>query len=380
MSSNYSLSHIESRRLSQLLEAVLSVGSDLDQPAVLKRIVESAAFLVDARYGALGVLNEESPELAQFITSGLDDADINKIGPFPKGHGILGLLIAEPRPLRIPNLSEHVESYGFPPHHPPMRSFLGVPIRLRNEVFGNLYLTDKTTAPEFTKEDEAIVVALAHAAAIAIENARLHSRVREATLTEDRERIARDLHDTVIQRLFATGLSLQSIAARIEPAEAAERVQVAASDLDDTITQIRTTIFELQTPHESGGFRSDLLQLARDSERMLKFTPNVNFSGPLDTSVNEEIATTVMAVLREALANTARHARATKVDITATLSAKHLTITVLDDGVGFETAAKHPGNGLRNLARRAQELKGDLNITSTCDGGTILRWRVPVTS
>ena len=134
------------------------------------------------------------------------------IGDLPEGHGILGLLILDAQPLRLPDLREHPDSSGFPPHHPPMRSFLGVPVRVRDEVFGNLYLTDKTTAEVFTDVDEELVVGLAAAAGVAIENARLHARVQEFALVEDRERIARDLHDTVIQRLFATGLSLQGTA------------------------------------------------------------------------------------------------------------------------------------------------------------------------
>jgi GAF domain-containing protein len=198
------------RSLRQLLDAVLTIGSDLDLPAMLQRIIEAAVALVDARYGALGVLDESRTRLAQFITVGLDDETYRAIGDLPEGHGILGLLIVDAKPLRLPDLSEHPDSYGFPPHHPPMRSFLGVPIRVRDEVFGNLYLTDKTSAEVFTDVDEELVIGLAAAAGVAIENARLHARVQELALVEDRERIARDLHDSIVQRLFATGLSLQA--------------------------------------------------------------------------------------------------------------------------------------------------------------------------
>ena len=180
------------RSLRQLLDAVITVGSDLDLETVLRHIVESAVALVDARYGALGVLDESRTSLSQFITVGLDDVTYRAIGPLPKGHGILGLLIRDPRPIRLPDLNEHPDSYGFPPNHPPMKSFLGVPVRVRDQVFGNLYLTDKTTAEVFTDIDEEMVVALAAAAGVAIENARLHLRVRELALLEDRERIARD--------------------------------------------------------------------------------------------------------------------------------------------------------------------------------------------
>ena len=200
------------RSLRELLDAVLALGSDLDLPSMLRRIIEGAVGLVDARYGALGVLDDAGTRLEQFITVGIDDVTHGLIGDLPVGHGILGLLIVDAKPLRLPDLREHPDSFGFPPHHPPMRSFLGVPIRVRDQVFGNLYLTDKTTAEVFSDVDEELMVGLAAAAGVAIENARLHARVQEFALVEDRERIARDLHDTVIQRLFATGLSLQRTA------------------------------------------------------------------------------------------------------------------------------------------------------------------------
>ena len=192
-----------------LLQAVLAIGSDLDLEAMLHRIVESAVELVGARYGALGILDEAGVGLAQFLTVGVDDDTHHAIGHLPEGHGILGVLIADPRPLRLPDLRAHPDSFGFPPHHPPMRSFLGVPIKIRDQVFGNLYLTDKVDAAEFSELDEELVVGLASAAAVAVDNARLHVTVQSLALVHDRERIARDLHDTVIQRLFATGLSLQ---------------------------------------------------------------------------------------------------------------------------------------------------------------------------
>ena len=202
--------------LRELLDAVLALGSDLDPLTMLRRIVEAAVELVDARYGALGVLDDTGTRLAQFITVGIDDDMHALIGDLPEGHGILGSLIVDAKPLRLPDLREHPDSFGFPAHHPTMRSFLGVPVRVRHEVFGNLYLTDKTTAEAFTDVDEELVVALAAAAGIAIENARLHSRVQAFALVEDRERIAQDLHDTVIQRLFATGLSLQRTARLVQ--------------------------------------------------------------------------------------------------------------------------------------------------------------------
>ncbi|MFD0851695.1 GAF domain-containing protein, partial [Actinomadura adrarensis] len=165
-------------RVHALLEAVVSIGGELDLEQVLRRITEAATTLVDARYGALGVISEEGERLVQFVTVGVSDKEIRAIGHWPHGHGILGLLIKEPHPLRLPDLEEHPESFGFPAHHPPMHTFLGVPIRVRDEVFGNLYLTEKAGGGQFEEEDEIVVTALATAAGVAIENARLYEEAR----------------------------------------------------------------------------------------------------------------------------------------------------------------------------------------------------------
>ncbi len=190
-------------KLRRVLEATLLIESNLELPEVLRHVVEEARSMTGARYGALGVLDEEKQALSEFITVGLSEEQEAEIGPRPTGRGVLGLLIADPRPLRIPEIGNHPESYGFPADHPPMASFLGVPIKVRDEVYGNLYLADKVGWSEFTRDDEALVGALSLAAGIAIENARLHDRVRRSAVYEDRDRVARDLHDTVIQRLFA---------------------------------------------------------------------------------------------------------------------------------------------------------------------------------
>ncbi|WP_406336712.1 GAF domain-containing protein [Streptomyces sp. NBC_00203] len=164
-------------RLHSLLEAVLSVGRELDLPQVLRSIVEAAVVLVDAEYGALGVIGGDR-KLSEFLTVGIDEEQRSQIGELPSGHGLLGELIRHPVPLRLPELSEHPESYGFPAHHPPMHSFLGVPIRVRDEVFGNLYLTEKRSDKEFDAEDESVLSTLAVAAGVAIENARLYEETR----------------------------------------------------------------------------------------------------------------------------------------------------------------------------------------------------------
>jgi two-component system, NarL family, sensor histidine kinase DevS len=362
-----------------LLDAVLTVGSDLDLPTVLRRIVESAVSLVDARYGALGVLDEAGTRLSQFITVGLDDETYRAIGVLPEGHGILGLLIVDPRPIRLPDLHEHPDSYGFPPNHPPMKSFLGVPIRVRDQVFGNLYLTDKTTGEVFTDIDQELVVALASAAGIAIENARLHTRVRELALLEDRERIARDLHDTVIQRLFATGLRLQGAIRLAERPELAERIAQAVDDLDLTVKHIRTAIFGLEVSRVAvGGLRQQVLSLASESAGSLGFDPRVLFEGPVD-AVPSTIATELLAVLREALSNVARHAHASQVEVSVE-AASDVVLRVADNGVGLPVDRRADGHGLVNMQARAKGLGGDVLLSGAADGGTTIEWRVPVDS
>jgi len=370
------------RSLRRLLDAVLTVGSDLDLPAMLQRIVQAAVDLVDARYGALGVLDDTRERLAQFITVGIDDETRAAIGHLPEGHGILGLLIVDAKPLRLPDLREHPDSYGFPPHHPPMRSFLGVPIRVRDEVFGNLYLTDKTSAEVFTDVDEELVVGLAAAAGVAIENARLHSRIQDLALLEDRERIARDLHDSVIQRLFAIGLSLQGAAGliRTDPATAAGRVEGAVDDLDLTVKQIRSAIFGLEplTPGGGSGVRSQVLELVRESGPALGFEPTVLFDGPVDSSTTDGLALDLLATLREALSNVARHARAGRVDVTVAVDATGVLLRVADDGVGPPAPDRPRGHGLDNMAARATRRGGSFDIGPATPKGTVVEWRAPV--
>ena len=368
--------------LRKLLDAVVAVGSGLDLPTMLRRITELAVELVDARYGALGVLDETGTRLSQFITVGVDEETHAAIGHLPDGHGILGLLIVDAKPLRLPDLHEHPDSFGFPPNHPPMKSFVGVPIRIGDHVFGNLYLTEKQSAEVFTDVDEELLVGLAAAAGVAIENARLHARVAELALFEDRERIARDLHDTVIQRLFATGLSLQGTGALIrrEPETAVARIEAAVDDLDETVKHIRTAIFALEAsrPHDEG-LRDRVLALCREAAGALGFEPRVLFDGPLDSIVDDELAVDLLATLREALSNVARHAGAGTVDVALSVGAGALSLRVADDGLGFpDGGATGDGHGLDNMSARARRHGGELEFANGSPTGTELCWRVPL--
>jgi signal transduction histidine kinase len=368
------------RSLRQLLDAVLTIGSDLDLPAMLRRIVEAATGLVDARYGALGVLDDTHSLLSEFITVGIDEEGRRAIGDLPSGHGILGLLIVDAKPLRLPDLREHPESYGFPPNHPPMRSFLGVPIRIRDQVFGNLYLPDKTSAEVFTDVDEELAVGLAAAAGVAIENARLQARLNDLALVEDRERIARDLHDTVIQRLFATGLSLQGTTrlVRSDPPTATARIEQAVDDLDLTVRHIRTAIFGLETTRSrTDGVRNRVLGLVREAADSLGFEPRVLLDGPIDTGVSDGTANELVATLREAITNAVKHAHASELYIEV-LAADDLLLRVTDDGIGPPDETSTRGHGLRNMALRAEKLGGTFSLRAAEPTGTLVEWRAPL--
>lgn len=360
----------------RLLEAIRAVSSGLSLPTVLERIVHSACALVDARYGALGVIGPEG-RLVEFVTVGVTDEERAAIGPLPKGHGILGVLIVDPQPLRLRDLTQHPATYGFPAHHPSMHSFLGVPIVVGNTVFGNLYLCEKEGAEEFSAEDEALAVALASAAGIAIDNARLHEQLQGLAVIEERERIARDLHDKVIQRVFATGMSLQSTA-RLADDAVARRLDEAIDELDATIREIRATIFSLENQHPTG-LRVAVGETVADMVASLGFTPTVHFEGPVDTAIPPAVAEQLIVALREALANVAQHAHASRAQVLVRAGSEAL-LRVADDGVGpaGETPEADRGRGLHNLADRALAFGGSCTLTLAPAGGSLLEWRVPL--
>ena len=538
-------------RLRGLLAANMMITNDLALPVVLRRIVRAACQLVKARYGAVGVLAPGGHGLEQFIHVGIDGATAARIGPLPSGKGLLGALIDDPHPIRLRTMSEDMRSTGFPAHHPPMSSFLGVPIRVRDAIFGNLYLSEAESG-EFTAEDEELVTALAATAAVAIDNARLfaqaqrrqdwlqastgitrqllstegedplqliadlarqiadadivtvvlptadrrrlmvevasgrqaeeltgftypvenalaglafetgrpvligdvteqttqyvhmselvpvgpmmvvplvdaqrtrgalslarlHGRYRfeeadlemattfanhaaialeladaradqqRMVLLEDRDRIARDLHDHVIQRLFATGLTAQSVAASLGSDRRANRLEQVVSDVDETIRQIRTTIFQLrgQLGPQLGTARSRLLAVVVDVSPLLSFEPRVEFAGPVDSAVPEAVVDDLAAVTREALTNVGRHAQATHASVTLIADVTTLSLDIVDDGVGIGGATRR--SGLANLRARAERRGGTLTVTPAdlpeappTREGTRLRWTIPL--
>jgi signal transduction histidine kinase len=531
-------------RLHGLLDAVVAVGAGLELPVTLRQIVEAAAALADARYAALGVIGPDK-SLVEFVNTGIDEATRRRIGHLPSGRGVLGTLIRDPRPIRLADIADHPDSYGFPPHHPPMHTFLGVPVRLRDEVFGNLYLTEKRTG-EFTAEDEVVVQALAAAAGVAIENARLFEQTRRrqrwleasgeittallsgadpeevlpriaalarelaeadstalalpdptapdealvvtvavgadaaelrgarlavdgsaagrvyrtglperiADITDlsawptfppaaaygpallvplggagttlgtlialnrlgnaefgeeavaitgtfagqaalalqladaqraqrqlavyaDRDRIGRDLHDHVIQRLFATGMLLDSMLPQVASEDVRGKLHRAVDDLDHTIREIRTTIFALMSPPETArrGLWQRIAAVVEQITAGTGLSPYMRVTGPIDALVPDELGEHAIAVVREAMSNVVRHAKAATASVAVT-AGDSLRIEVVDDGVGVTGSGRR--SGLANLASRAAELGGTFEVGAAGAGGTRLVWEVPL--
>ncbi|TXK19671.1 GAF domain-containing protein [Homoserinibacter sp. GY 40078] len=526
-------------RLRRLVEAVPDVIGELDLATVLERIVHAAVDLVDARWGALGVIGPDG-SLAQFVHVGMSASDARAIGHLPEGHGVLGAVIDTGEPIRLEHLADDPRSAGFPAAHPSMDAFLGVPIRIRDRVFGNLYLTGEDGGRAFSEEDQRLVGSLAAVAAIAIENARLYeesvrrerwstalaevsaallsedtvdilavlaervasvidselvcvivadgesdgvpmlrvdtargvgadaligrrypaegtlsgraiatgvtvstdgeigeSVVRDGpsaaialpvhsgekvlgaltvyratdaprftdadramaaefalqtgvaieltrgradrqrlALVEERARIARDLHDHVIQRLFGTGLALQAVAARAP--ETADAIAAQVDAIDSAIGEIRTAIFALASrPASDDSIRHRLLDVATDAAPGLANPPLVTFSGPVDLLVRGGVADDVLAAVRESLANAARHAAASRVEVAVTADEDQVTVTVDDDGVGLPEGSRR-ASGTRNLAERAQQRGGSYELTPRPGGGTRVRWSAPI--
>jgi signal transduction histidine kinase len=536
----------EQARLRLLLDAVVTMAADLTLDGVLSRIVLIASNLADAKFAALGVLDVgRERRLRTFIHHGMTEDQVVEIGELPSGHGLLGLIIDQPEPLRLHDLTAHPASYGIPAGHPPMTSFLGVPVRIRDKVFGNLYLTEKAGGVDFTEEDESIVVALAAAAGVAIENARLYeeaaqreqwlaataeitgvladhdsqhdalqivadrarsvagadvawvavgrepdtlvlevvsgidadrealhglgmseslsarvvrsqtvltvedlsaepgaidpaaslgqpclgpaivvplgsgrgvegaltlawlpehasaadavdqalpaSFAEQATLAlqlararedqqrlllfEDRDRIGRDLHDLVIQRLFAVGLGLESLARSSIDPKVTERLTTAVDDLDGTIKDIRRTIFALGSLADSADLQAEVTRLVERAAATLKFRPILVIKGPLRTLVPPAVAPDLLAVLGESLSNASRHADASSVEVTVAVD-DHVRVVVTDDGRGIAEDVRE--SGLGNMRDRAVKHGGTMTVTSAAGGGTTIDWRVPL--
>ncbi len=366
------------RQNQALIDAVLDIASGANLRSTLQRIVNNAAALTDAHYAAIAVRGREG-EVEEFVYYGVSDEIADEMPNFPEGKGLFGHMLEHPDVLRLRDMSQHETAAGLPSGHPVMRSFLGAPLMVQGSKFGQIYLSEKVGGGEFSDSDEATVAALAAAAGVAVANARTRELRSTLALIEDRERIARDLHDLVIQRLFATGMSMQALLRSQQLGEVAEtRINACIDELDVTVKQIRQTIFALQDSSPDG-MRARVIAEFETFKALCEYTPELTFEGPIDAKVNERVATHAVAVVRELLSNVARHSKATTCSVLVKVVADELTITVTDNGVGFKEPPTR--RGLSNVARRADAYSGLFTIAAEPAGGTRAHWSVflPIT-
>jgi signal transduction histidine kinase len=374
------------RQLTALDQAVRGIGGVLDVDRVLQVIVDRVRELVDAQYAAIGIVDRDGA-IERFITSGISDADRARIGDLPHGRGLLGLIIRENRTYRIPNISTHPESFGFPPHHPEMHSFLGMPITARGQVVGRLYLTNKLGAGEFSTDDQALVEMFALHAGIAIDNARLNEQVRRLAVVDERDRISRDLHDSVIQSIYAQTLALEDVPELLadEPAEARRRVDDAIDALHAVIRDIRNFIFGLRPVLlEAGTLATGLEQLATELHRNGAVAIGVVVRDPEDIvgALPIEMVAELLAIAREALSNIARHAAATHAAVELELGRGRLHLAITDDGRGFDAnrAVASGHHGLANMRARSTALGASFTVASDPAGGSRIIVALPLGS
>ncbi|HSW42721.1 MAG TPA: GAF domain-containing sensor histidine kinase [Patescibacteria group bacterium] len=370
------------RRIEAFDEAVRAMAGVLAVDRVLQVIVDRVRILTGARYAAIGV-QDQAGTMDQFVTSGIGRPDRARIGAPPRGHGILGLIIRENRTIRLDDLMRDPRRAGFPPNHPEMHSFIGVPIAVRGRTAGNLYLAEKPGG--FTLEDQREIETFARHAGIAMENARLHDQVQRLAIVEERERIGKDLHDGVIQSIYAVGLSLDDVPEMMdgEPDEARRRVERAIDALDQTIRDIRNFIFGLQPALHDGVDVVEGLAALADEFRVNTMIDVELRAGPTVTApvIGPDRTVELLAVAREALSNIARHARATRAEITVEPQPEiaGVEIVVADNGIGFDPAAPRGSGhqGLRNMRTRAISIGATLLVDSHPGAGTRIIVRVP---
>ncbi len=382
---NRSLSEAEAEvarataRLAALDEATRAIAAELDLDRVLQLMVDRVRDLVEARYAAVGIVDARG-SIERFITSGMSPEQRRRIGPLPRGRGLLGTIIRDGVSLRIPEIRNHPDSYGFPPRHPPMDSFLGVPVRVAGRPIGNFYLTEKAGPGQFTAQDQELVEMFAVHAGIAIQNARLHQRVQELAVVDERLRISRDLHDGIIQSIYAVGLSLEDVPELMaeDSAEATARIDRAIDRLHTTIRDIRTFIVGLEGP-------ADLTLVDAIKAVVAEIPPAPGLGIKLDLAAADavegnlslEATHELLQIIREALSNTSRHSGATRATLSLRVEERDLVLRVEDDGHGFDPALPvRPGHlGLSNLRERAGAVGGRISIDSEPEKGTrIIVW------
>lgn len=361
--------------------ATRAVAGLLSVDEVLQVIVDQVRPLVGAQYAALGIVAEHSV-IERFLTSGMDDETRARIGPLPRGHGFLGLIIEENRSFRIPDINVDRRRYGFPPHHPPMTTFLGVPVSVKGRSVGNLYLTNKAGGDPFTEQDEEIVEVFARHAGIAIENARLHEMVKGLAILDERERIGKDLHDGIIQTIYAVGLSLEDVPDLMEedPDEVVRRVERAIDSLHLAIRDVRNFIFELRPELLSGmSLLAGLAAVVDEFRHNSMIDIELLGDGP-GWEPPADVTAHLLGIVNEALSNVARHAIATRAWVDASSGPdRSLVLTVRDNGKGFDVSvgASLGHQGLANMRSRAGGIGATLGVASDPGSGTTISITLP---
>ena len=354
--------------------ATRAIAGLLSVDDVLQVIVDRVRPLVGARYAALGTVDARGV-IERFITSGIDEETRAGIGPLPRGHGFLGLIIRENASFRIRDIAQDPRRYGFPPNHPPMHTFLGVPVTVKGRSVGNLYLTDKAGGQEFSTADQDLVETFARHAAIAIENARLHEQVQRLAIVDERERISKDLHDGIIQTVYAVGLSLEDVPDLMEedPDEVVRRVERAIDNLHHAIRDIRNFIFGLRPELLSGttflgGLAAIVEEFRHNSMIDVELRAAVLASEPTPDAIAH-----LLGIANEALNNIARHSGASRASIAVSTDADGLSLEVTDNGRGFDTAAaaSFGHQGLANMRSRAAGIGATMEIDSGSAGTTV---------
>jgi signal transduction histidine kinase len=364
-----------------LSDVVLAIASDHEVAPVLQRLVHSARELGGARYAALGIPDGEGA-FESFITSGMSDELIEAMGPLPRTHGMLGAMLDSAEPHRTDDITADPRFRGWWPRaHPLMRSFLGVPIVARGEVIGALYLTEKEDGSTFSLDDQKVIELLAAHAAIAIENARLHERSRELSIVEERNRLARELHDSVTQRLFGVALAAESASTLLERdrAGAAAELQRVSELARGAMEELRAVVFELRPASlEAEGLATVLRKHVEVLRRVAGQRIELYACDVPKLGANP--ATQVLRIAQEALGNAVRHAGAERIEVLLQGLDQRLILQVSDDGCGFDPEGPEVRGrrlGLTSMQERATELGGTLSVSSTLGSGTTVRLEIP---
>jgi signal transduction histidine kinase len=377
----YSGAVVEAAALHAVSDALLGIAGDLRTDAVLDRLVAAARELSGAQYAALGVPDDAGTGFSRWLTSGLTDAEIDAIGPLPRTHGVLGAALADPAPFRSDEVRADERFAGWwPAAHPDMVAFLAVPIVFQGDVVGAFYLANK--AGGFDEHDERQVVELAAHAAVLIEHARLFEAGRELSVLEERNRLARELHDALTQSLFGLRLRLETAREIVadDPERATTELDDARGLLDSIFDELRSLVIQLRPPAlEAEGLVATLRKHVEMTGRLhgIAVSFDANGVGPLDA--DREAA--LFRIGQEALTNVVRHADASRAEIRLRQEAGYTTLTITDNGVGFDPASRSARSrrlGLASMRERAAAEGGTLVVESVPGQGTTVRAEVPV--